>query len=534
MALVRSGVITHREDMDSAQPPRPRDPRDPRDPHDPHDSRDAPDSPRPARRPDRPDVRDGRAGQDGPGRAAPATPATLRDDLAHVPRDDAVRASHDDVGVAARHEAGHAIEREAGHAARDGADPVSPPRPPEEGAGPHSGGRAPDRAQDGVPRPRPPDDDGEETPRPRPPDDGEDPIPLPRRPGDSAAGPRPAALSLTNPTDIIATLPYLVGEPPDPGVVVLAIRDRGVHSVFCGDLDRMDAVPDPLRRASLPVGAAVAEGCTALAVVAYGPPERVTPYVDALLAAARASGLHIVDALRVTGGRYWSYTCPSAGCCPAEGTVVNVDGSTVPASAVLHGIVPAPPFRATMADAARVHTLLLPVDGEERSAMDAASERVAEGARRLLAQGRGAVLTDRGRAAVAAAVRAEREDDPVTAPERLAWLGVYLALTRVRDEAWARITAEDAPAHQALWSRVARHLPPGQRAAPASLLAVAAWQRGDRALAVAALDVALTADAGYSMAVLMSRALAWGLPVERWREFTPRWLRGEVPPPPQD
>ncbi|WP_449289321.1 hypothetical protein [Nocardiopsis halotolerans] len=39
------------------------------------------------------------------------------------------------------------------------------------------------------------------------------------------------------------------------------------------------------------------------------------------------------------------------------------------------------------------------------------------------------------------------------------------------------------------------------------------------------MEVALAADPGYSMAVLMSRALAWGLPVERWREFTPRWLR---------
>ena len=79
--------------------------------------------------------------------------------------------------------------------------------------------------------------------------------------------------------------------------------------------------------------------------------------------------------------------------------------------------------------------------------------------------------------------------------------------------------------HQELWARVTRHLPRHQRAAPASLLAVAAWQRGDEPLAAAALEVALAADPGYSMAVLMSRALAWGLPVERWREFTPRWLR---------
>jgi len=358
-------------------------------------------------------------------------------------------------------------------------------------------------------------------------------MPRPRPPDGEVAGDASAsgALTLTNPTDIIATLPYLVGEPPDPGVVVLAIRGRGVHSVFCGDLDRMDAAPDPVRRAAVPVGAALAEGCTALAVVAYGPPERVTPYVDTLLTTARKRGLTVIDALRVTGGRYWSYTCASAGCCPAEGTRVNVDGSTVPASAVLHGIVPAPPFHATMADIDRVRALLTPVEGEERAAMDAAAARAAARAHELSSQGADGVLTDRGLPAVLAAVRSERAGQAVTDPDELARLGVYLARTRVRDEVWARITAEDAPVHQVLWSRVTRHLPPDQRAAPASLLAVAAWQRGDEALAAAALDVALTADPGYSMAVLMSRALAWGLPVERWREFTPRWLmRGAGPP----
>ncbi|PDP86519.1 hypothetical protein CQJ94_16855 [Glycomyces fuscus] len=349
------------------------------------------------------------------------------------------------------------------------------------------------------------------------------PLPPPRGPGGTEPG--GPALTLTNPTDIIATLPYLVGTPPDPGIVVLAVRDKGVHSAFCGDLDRLTAAGDPLARAAVPVDMAVAEGCTALVVVAYGPPERVTPHVDRILSAARGRNLAVVDALRVTGGRYWSYTCARADCCPVEGTVVNVDSSTVPASAVLHGIVPVQPLSAVTAEAERVREVLRPVHGLERAAMDAVAEEVQARARRLLEQGMRGALTDRGLSAVLAAVRAERAGRGPTGREELAWLGVYLGQIRVRDEAWARITAEAAPAHQELWGRVTRHLPRHQRAAPASLLAVAAWQRGDEPLAAAALDVALAADPGYSMAVLMSRALAWGLPVERWREFTPRWLR---------
>ncbi|WP_344098440.1 DUF4192 domain-containing protein [Nocardiopsis tropica] len=398
------------------------------------------------------------------------------------------------------------------HHPRDPQEPPDPARSPDRTERPDRPGHPDAPAAPGSPRGGP--GPTGPTPRPRPPG------------GSSTPGASPGALTLTNPTDIIATLPYLVGEPPDPGIVVLAVRDRGVHSVYCGDLDRMDGAPDPAGRAAAPAAAAASEGCTALAVVAYGPPGRVTPYVDALLAAARTHGLAVVDAIRVTGGRYWSYTCGSAGCCPAEGTVVNVDGSTVPASAVLHGIVPAPPFHATMADIARIRALLAPVRGEVRAAMEAAANR----ARTRAARAEGGDPPDRGLTEVLAAVRAEHAGRAVTDPDGLARLGVHLTGTGVRDEVWARITAEAAPVHQALWSRATRCLPSELRAAPASLLAVAAWQRGDEALAAAALDVALTTDPGYSMAVLMSRALAWGLPVERWREFTPRWLsRGRDP-----
>lgn len=362
-----------------------------------------------------------------------------------------------------------------------------------------------------------------------PPHEGSAPtVPDPRGPGDRVAvrGPGQGALVLSNPTDVIATLPYLVGEPPDPGIVVLAVRGKGVHSAFCGDLSRLDIADNPLERAIAPVDMAASEGCTALLVVAYGPPERVTPYVDTLLSAAGKRALTVIDALRITDGRYWSYTCGEAVCCPVEGTVVNVDRSTVPANAVLYGIVPAPPFHAATTGIARVRAVLEPVHGEERAAMDAATEEVESRVRQLLDQGMRGAFTDRGLSAVRAAVRAEREGKGTTGREELAWLGFYLTELRVRDEVWARITAEAAPVHQELWGRVARHLPQHQRAAPASLLAVAAWQQGDEPLAAAALDVALAADPAYSMALLMSRALAWGLPVERWREFTPRWLRG--------
>ncbi|WP_285734687.1 DUF4192 domain-containing protein [Nocardiopsis sp. ATB16-24] len=361
------------------------------------------------------------------------------------------------------------------------------------------------------------------------PDSGPAPaVPAPRASGPPAVEHAPAtvpALTLTDPTDVIATLPYLVGEPPDPGIVVLSVRGKGVHSAFRGDLDRLNAAGDRSRPTLVPIDMAADEGCTAVVVVAYGPPAQVTPHVDRILSAARERDLNVIDALRVTDGRYWSYTCRRPDCCPVEGTVINVDSSTVPAKAVLNGIAPIRPLPTAESDLARVRAVLRPVEGDERAAMDTAAQRAEARARELLEQGMGGALVDRGLTAALGAVRAERAGRVITDHQELAWLGTYLTQTRVRDEMWARITAEDAPVHHRLWGRLTRHLPRHQRAAPASLLAVAAWQRGDEPLAAAALDVALTADPGYSMAVLMSRALAWGLPVERWREFTPRWLR---------
>ncbi|MEV2276779.1 DUF4192 domain-containing protein [Nocardiopsis sp. NPDC049922] len=341
---------------------------------------------------------------------------------------------------------------------------------------------------------------------------------------DPPGGP-PAALRLTTPTDVIAVLPYLAGGPPDPGLVVLALQDGRVHTVLRADLGG-EGVPPGSRSAPPAVDHAAAERCDALLVVAFGPPERVTPHVDGLLGAARERGIAVIDALRVTDGRYWSYTCVDPSCCPPEGTVVDVDRSTAPADAVLRGITPLSSVHAAPADSARVRALLEPVAGPLATDVAAAAEDVEALARDRAARDRDA-LVDLGLPTVRAAVRAESRGEGVAEPRELASLGVYLTQTRVRDEVWARITARSADVHRRLWSRVTRHVPERLRAAPASLLAVAAWQSDDRELASAALDVALTADPGYSMALLMSRALAWGMPVRRWREAAPRWMEGK-------
>ncbi|MGW5878776.1 DUF4192 domain-containing protein [Nocardiopsis terrae] len=344
-----------------------------------------------------------------------------------------------------------------------------------------------------------------------------DPFEDPPVTSDPAAVP----LRLRNPADLLAALPYLVTHPLTDAVVSLVLGQGSVLGVLYGELDHLDHVLTPARSGTAAVDAALAAGGTGMLVAGFGPTERVTPHVDALLARAAARGLPVPEALRVTGNRYWSYVCRDPGCCPPGGVPFDPDASPVPAEAVLRGLVPG-----GGGGSVRTRFLLDPVLGAPRAEAAEAAEAEEERVRQEDAE---EALRDRWLPEVLAALRGEGHRK-VTEPAALARLGVRLTELRVRDAVWTRITPESAEIHVRLWSRVVRHVPERHRPAPAALLAVAAWQHDDRRLARAALDVALAADPGYAMAVLMARALRWGLPAERWRGFVATRLDGGEQP----
>ncbi|PWV57585.1 DUF4192 domain-containing protein [Nocardiopsis sp. L17-MgMaSL7] len=319
--------------------------------------------------------------------------------------------------------------------------------------------------------------------------------------------PTPAPLRLRTPTDLLAALPYLVDRPLDDAVVALVLRQDSVLGVLYGGLDHLDHVLTPDRSGRAAVDAALAEDGSALLVAGFGHSARVTPHVRALLSEARARGLPVLEALRVTGDRFWSYLCHDPGCCPAEGRRFDADASPVPAGAVVRGLVPLGRTPST-----RTGFLLEPAHGPARA--EAAEAVAAEEA----APHEEAGHVERRTAEVLEAL-AEEALRRVTDPAVLARLGVHLTRVRVRDAVWTRITPESARIHVRLWSRLVRHLPDRLLPAPAALLAVAAWQHDDLDLARAAVDVALEAEPGYAMAVLMARALKVGLPADRWRGF---------------
>jgi acyl-ACP thioesterase len=101
-----------------------------------------------------------------------------------------------------------------------------------------------------------------------------------------------------------------------------------------------------------------------------------------------------------------------------------------------------------------------------------------------------------------AAERTRLDDDLVA---RVVW---GLRDIAVRDRALELALIAEPSALEELWTECARRAPEPLDAAPATLLAVTAWLRGDGAMANVALERALDSDPAYSLARLLAEALA--------------------------
>lgn len=330
----------------------------------------------------------------------------------------------------------------------------------------------------------------------------------------------PVRLSVRNPVDLIAAVPYLVGFHPSDCVLVLGTDRRDGSIDFasgCGPLTGTGHGPRAL--AERLARSFVGQGCARAVVLGYGPEEPVTPYLLATRDRLVDLGAAVAETLRITGDRYWSHPRPDTDGCPPEGVAYDVHRSTIPAAAVAAGL-------RVRSDRGELLALVAPVDGAERAEMARATRDAEERCARLwgaFPAPRHAAFTAEGVRTVRSVVSAALDGAPPD-PATVAWLGVLLVDLRVRDEAWAHIHREHAVAHVGLWSHVLRRVDPAYAAAPASLLGFAAWQNDDPLLADAALDRALEAEPDYSMARLVRRAVHCGLPPHRWEGFTPDQL----------
>jgi Domain of unknown function (DUF4192) len=310
----------------------------------------------------------------------------------------------------------------------------------------------------------------------------------------------------------LAVIPHLLGFHPNRSMVVVGLdAPRGrVKLAFRYDLPDP---PDPVRSREIAehaTGVLRRRGITTTIAAGYGPGTLVTPVAEPLFAAVRRAGVTLRDLLRVEDGRYWSYTCQDPRCCPPEGVVF--DGLAHPAAAALSAA-----GLDARADRAALAATLAPLTGLAAESMSQATQRAVRRLEDLIAaapSGSDAMgpVVDAGRAAVREAIGTYRGGGRITHHDQMAWLAVSLADLRVRDDAWARMDPKHRAAHRRLWTDVVRFAAESYVPAPASLLAFTAWQSGEGALANIAIERALAADPGYSMAHLLGQAIDAGLP----------------------
>lgn len=330
----------------------------------------------------------------------------------------------------------------------------------------------------------------------------------------------------TGPTDLLALVPFLLGFHPDDSLVLVTLgRARTpVHARqdLPVELDEVPGLVDEL------VGVATRSGLARAAVVAYTDDEAlavavVGPLVDALT----ASGIEVPVSLRADGERWHCLGDADGRClrgCPAEGTPYDLSRHPLTTEALVEGRV-VHASRDALRDSL-VATTLEEVD-RVATAVEVAGDRLlaacrspfgppdaAAGRDHLVSEGRW--VRSRVRRFVHDGLRLDSHD--------VGRLLVAVAAVEVRDVAWAEVGHHDAARHVDLWRDVVRRAPLETRAAPAGLLAFAAWLSGDGALAACALDVSQEAEPGYSMAALLTQALAAGLPPDSWRPMPPEAL----------
>jgi hypothetical protein len=310
-------------------------------------------------------------------------------------------------------------------------------------------------------------------------------------------------LRISTPSDLVAAVPYLLGFTPVDSLVVVGLQRRRV--IFELRLDIPEAADQPLM-AEYAAAVVARQGVTGVLVVGYGSPELVSPAVEITRLAFDAKKVPVLEMLRVENGRYWSYVCERPECCPPEGTPFQVAGSRVAAEATYAGMT-------VTASRDDIVQRLSPVTGERRLEMTRATA-LAETRLARLIDGHpnslpSSLLLGAGMGAVDIAVGAVKEGRPLRTDE-VAWLSLLLVNLPVRDYAWD-LVGKAVRLHVGLWTEVVRMAAPDRAAAPATLLAYAAWRAGEGAVTSIALERAFMADPDYSMAHLLRQAIEGGL-----------------------
>lgn len=324
-----------------------------------------------------------------------------------------------------------------------------------------------------------------------------------RQPADRPRPHRPQVTKVKDPADVIAVVPYLLGFDPKESLVVVALEGPRQRFGPCARLDLLvdDALPDAVASQVDYVGELVAHhGFDPVLLIAYSTRAVVADAVmGGIIERLRLDGVHVVEAVRADGARWWSYTCTDPGCCPPNGTPYDAGSSRVAAEAVVAGL-----SRAPNRDALREQFDPQPL---RLAAFEESLHALVAGPADFIP-----LTTDAFRSAV---LRAVSSGEP-PAMDDLVRFVLTVQIIALRDEAWLLMRREDAADHFAFWCDVLRATPDDLLAPVGSLAAFAAWLSGRGVLASHAAERVLSVDPDYSMARLVLTACESSMNPAHW------------------
>ncbi|MFD4294856.1 DUF4192 domain-containing protein [Rhodococcus sp. NPDC058505] len=312
-------------------------------------------------------------------------------------------------------------------------------------------------------------------------------------------------LRISEPGDLIAAIPAMLGFRPHRSIVVISLggTPTAVQTVMRQDLPAGDVTAGD--RAGLELIARVCARSDASMAVAVVVDDRepgtlgpaVAGLVDGAAAALIAAGV-MLTAVHATpsieAGRPWWGILGDPRC----GRLPDPTASTVAAEQVLRGR----PILASRAELARI---LHPLPRRDRLRMA-----------RLLAVARhpaSRAVPRRDRAALEFALTriATVASTGYLTDDEIVALSVVLERPAVRDSLLGLAVTAEADAADQTWIVLARALPGPARAEPAALLGFSSYVRGNGPLAGVALAAALAANPDHRLAGLLDHALATGI-----------------------
>ncbi|WP_296605106.1 DUF4192 domain-containing protein [Nocardioides sp.] len=311
----------------------------------------------------------------------------------------------------------------------------------------------------------------------------------------------PISMTVRTVEDVLALVPVVLGFAPTDSVVMLTF---GAARSFHARCDLPASADDLPGAAAVLVEPAVTHRVQHVILVVYSEDRwLVTEAAWAMWGAFERAGVGVLEVIG-TDGRRWFPALGERPDVPVAGVSYDVSAHPFRAEAVADGRVLLGSREALRDELAtdpvrtgRVVAALAGLTGDPPRA----EERAVEAA---WADG---VVRDH--------VVGDRAGD-IPSDADVARLLRGLLDSTVRDAAASSLTRWTARGHVAFWTDMVRRTPVPMLAAPAALLALAAWQAGQGALAWCALDRSAEADETYPLAALVARVLEQALEPEAW------------------